>query len=73
MPKGLGPAVAPPPDLELVDGPLAPGSRALVQFDPMLGEPPDENRPSPDTGAHGASEGWPGTREQMREQIQNIE
>lgn len=43
---------------------LPAGSRALVQYDPELGEPDDVNRPSPATGAHTASIGWTGVIEQ---------
>jgi len=38
--------------IEAVDAPLGPGSMALMQFDPQLGRPTDENRPAEVTGAH---------------------
>lgn len=47
--------------------PLPPGARAYVQLDPGKGEPPDENRPAPSSGAHAGTEAWPGTRAQMRD------
>lgn len=47
-------------------GALPAGSRAYSQFDPELPEPPDGNRPAPETGAHVATEGWPSTRAQLK-------
>lgn len=40
------------------------GSPALVQVDPERGEPPDVNRPSPNTGAHTAAINWAGVQAQ---------
>jgi len=48
----ITPAVNEPFDLDLLAAPLGPGSTAMMQFDPQLGTPPDENRPAEDTGAH---------------------
>ncbi len=49
----LVPAVEPPQGLTPLEAPLGPGAAALMQFDPGLGRPVDENRPAPVTGAHG--------------------
>ncbi len=63
------PLLAPP--VQQVDGlttqsaPMAPGSSALVQFDPQLAYPPDENRPAPVTGAHDGPRTWSGARQQV--------
>ena len=70
--RGLGlplldPAADPPPGLTLVDGPLPAGSRAMVQLDPGVAAPPDGNRPAPETGGHGGTEGWAAARDQLRE------
>jgi pimeloyl-ACP methyl ester carboxylesterase len=51
--------------LETIDGPLPPGSRALVQFDPEVPHPPQTNRPLQEgTGAHVGPRVWAGTRAQ---------
>jgi hypothetical protein len=63
----LSPEAEPLHGVDAVSGPLPPGSRAYVQLDPRLGDPPDENRPAPVTGAHNATSYWPGTRAQMRD------
>lgn len=60
----LGPSVNSPPDLAVVGADLADGSRALVQFDPQVGLPPDVNRPAAVTHAHELPRTWPGTLEQ---------
>ena len=56
LPSGLGTAQAP---LE--------GGSALVQFDPMLGIPPDTNRPASLSGAHKSTQKWPEVQHQIRD------
>ncbi|MCB9741430.1 MAG: hypothetical protein H6741_29430 [Alphaproteobacteria bacterium] len=51
--------------VEVVDGPLPPGSSAYTQFDPMKALPPEGNRPAPVTGAHYGPRTWPGTHSQI--------
>lgn len=41
-------------------------TRALVQFDPDVGLPPETNRPAEVTGAHQLPRTWSGTRAQVR-------
>jgi len=60
----LEPAVAVPPGLDPIAGPLSSGA-ALVQFDPEVELPPEVNRPAPVTGAHEAPRTWEGTRLQI--------
>jgi hypothetical protein len=48
----LEPSVEPVHGVEGAAGPLGPGGAALMQFDPSLGRPSDENRPAEVTGAH---------------------
>ncbi|MEQ1567517.1 MAG: hypothetical protein ABMA64_17885 [Myxococcota bacterium] len=54
-----------PYGLTPVDGPLPPGSRALVRFDPQLPLPTLENRPAEVTHAHETPRQWPGQRRQV--------
>ena len=61
----LGPAVAPPFGLTVVDGPLVGPTSALVQFDPEVPLPAEVNRPAPVTGAHDLPRRWAGTRAQI--------
>ena len=44
-----------------------PSFPALAQFDPGVGEPPDENRPPQNTRAHTIPRTWPGARHQVVE------
>ncbi len=48
----LDPIVELPYGMVAEPAPLGPGASALMQFDPQLGRPPDENRPAPVTNAH---------------------
>ncbi len=48
----LEPAVEPVHGVAGLAGPLGPDAAALMQFDPALGRPADENRPAEVTGAH---------------------
>lgn len=50
---------------ETVAGPLQPGSRAIVQFDPMVPLPTVENRPAEVTHAHHIPRLWDGARRQV--------
>ncbi|MEQ1504117.1 MAG: hypothetical protein ABMB14_17875 [Myxococcota bacterium] len=61
----LAPTDVAPYGIPAVDGPLPPGSRALVRFDPQLPAPDPANRPAAVTGAHGTPRGWPGARLQV--------
>jgi hypothetical protein len=64
---GLGvlePSVRTPFAVDLV-GPMPPGSRALVQFDPETALPEDGNRPAAVTRAHSEPRLWTGTRRQV--------
>ena len=54
----LAPSANEPYGVTRVDADLPPGSRALVQFDNEASPPPNQNRPSPSNGAHGAILGW---------------
>jgi hypothetical protein len=60
----LEPAVDPPWGLDLVSPDLPSGSRAMVQFDPMRGEPEEGNRPAETTGAHDTVVSWHEARTQ---------
>lgn len=59
----LAPSVSPVHGLDSAEGPV--WGPALVQFDPQVGLPPDQNRPAPVSGAHGAPRLWNGTMEQV--------
>jgi hypothetical protein len=48
----LDPIVELPYGMVAQEAPLGPHSSALMQFDPQLGRPPEENRPAPVTNAH---------------------
>jgi len=48
--------------LEPVPADLPAGSRAMVQFDPERGAPPNKNRPASFSGAHDVTVGWDVTR-----------
>lgn len=65
----LNPVGEVPFGLSAVDGPLPPGSQALVRFDPEITPPPLDNRPAPVTGAHGEPRTWPGARLQVRDHL----
>ena len=43
----------------------------VVQYDPQLGVPAEENRPAPDTGAHNAPRLWPGCASQTAHALSN--
>lgn len=53
-----------------VDGPLPAGSRAMVQFDPMVPLPPPTNRPAEVTHAHHVPRLWAGARAQVIDHLQ---
>jgi hypothetical protein len=61
----LDPVDEVPYGLSSVPGPLPPGSRALVRFDPQLPMPDPANRPAEVTGAHGTPRLWDGARLQV--------
>ncbi len=61
----LEPTVRTPFDVDTVAGPLPPGSRALVQFDPERPLPETGNRPAEVTHAHNDPRLWSGTRRQV--------
>lgn len=63
----LEPVVEAVVGLQSVAGPLPPGSRALVQFDPEVPLPADSNRPAEVTRAHDKPRTWAGTNHQTRE------
>jgi hypothetical protein len=65
----LDPTDKVPYGLQSVAGPLPPGSRALVRFDPELPLPTTDNRPAAVTHAHEAPRTWPGTREQVEDHL----
>ncbi len=48
----LVPTTDPPYAVEELTAPTAPDATALMQFDPGMGRPSDENRPAEATGAH---------------------
>jgi len=48
----LLPGVEPPYDVGTAEAPLGPHAMALMQFDPQMGRPSDENRPADTYGAH---------------------
>ena len=51
------PSIDEPHGFETDEGPLGPGSSALMQYDPQLGRQDDANRPAEVNGAHGAIRG----------------
>ncbi|MCK6503787.1 hypothetical protein L6R53_10375 [Myxococcota bacterium] len=59
----LAPSVSPVHGLDSAEGPFR--GPALVQFDPQVGVPPDQNRPAEVSGAHAAPRLWNGTMEQV--------
>ena len=48
--------------LETAPADLPSGSRAMVQFDPQRGAPPNKNRPASFSGAHDVTVSWDETR-----------
>lgn len=66
----LQPSATTPDGLDPVTGPLPPGSRAFVQFDPELPPNPPDNRPKPVTGAHHGPRLWTGARRQVIDHLQ---
>jgi len=58
----LEPAVRVPWGFTSAEGPFPAGSSAMTQFDPEEGEPADENRPPPWSGAHVEPRQWSGAR-----------
>jgi len=58
----LGPAVREPYGMTATTGPLPAGSIAVAQFDPLVGEPDDVNRPGENSGAHSIPRTWVGAR-----------
>jgi hypothetical protein len=65
----LEPTDAVPAGMSSVPGPLPPGSRALVRFDPQLPLPDPSNRPAAVTAAHTIPRTWPGTRLQVEDAL----
>lgn len=61
----LGPTTQPVWGLDVVTGPLPPGSSALIQFDGDFPAPPDGNRPADVTGAHDGIRRTPELLEQL--------
>jgi hypothetical protein len=61
----LNPTDLVPYGLSAVDGPLPPGSRALVRFDPEQPAPAATNRPAEDSAAHELPRTWDGARLQV--------
>ena len=61
----LEPSVTVSPGIQTQEGPLPPGSSAMVQFDPQVPLPPQGNRPAPMTGAHEAPRQWEGALQQV--------
>jgi hypothetical protein len=59
----LAPSVTEVAGMPAVDAPLT--GPAIAQFDPEVGMPPEENRPSPMSQAHSTPRTWPGTRQQV--------
>jgi len=48
----LVPGVEPPYAVDTADAPMGPHASALMQLDPQMGRPDDENRPADNYGAH---------------------
>ncbi|MFT4625036.1 MAG: hypothetical protein ACI8PZ_003702 [Myxococcota bacterium] len=65
----VGPAVTAPAAVEVVAGPLGPGSRGMTQFDPEVPLPATTNRPAEVSGAHHAPRLWLGTRRQTLDHL----
>ena len=65
----VGPAVTAPAAVELIAGPLGPGSRGMTQFDPEVPLPASTNRPAEVSGAHHAPRLWLGTRRQTLDHL----
>ena len=63
----LSPSVDDVFGLETVAADLPAGSRAMVQFDPERGAPPNKNRPAAPSGAHDTTVGWDETRWQAED------
>jgi hypothetical protein len=61
----LEPTDVVPAGMASAPGPLPPGSRALVRFDPQLPLPDPSNRPAAVTQAHTTPRTWPGARLQV--------
>lgn len=60
----LDPAIRVPYGLSEANSPIPAPARAMAQFDPEVGEPPDANEPAPVTNAHTIPRVWPGAWEQ---------